>query len=83
MQTASNILDQMLDQSKKNIYPHQQHTVKKNTVSTPTKNEIAPKTQNPTVNTIDPGKFHRTALNQNKSIRPKPTSEAQGKKKVG
>jgi hypothetical protein len=47
------ILEQMPQQSKKNIHPHQQHTVKKNSISTPMYRErertkLPPKTQNPT-----------------------------------
>jgi len=70
------------DASPKNIYPHQQHTMKKKTFfCTPNIERNCP--QNPTVNTIDPGKFRRTAPNQHKSsIRPKPTPETKKKSRV-
>ena len=79
MQTAYNTLEQMLHQSKKNIYPHQQRAVKKKTFLYH-QYKLPPKP----VNTIDPSKFRSTAPNQHKSsIRPKPTPETRGGKKQG
>lgn len=80
---ASNTLEQMLHQSKKNIYPHQQHTVKKNTFLYPqyrTKLPPKPKTLR-SIRSIQVNFVvrHPTSTNH-QSIRPKPTPEATKKK---